>query len=240
MSGAIRFLEQLAPAAATAGAHVYAPVPPRFAPFASELQPDEEQRSVPAAPDAEVQSSSRQSAPRVTPTIDVAAPTTAAAERTRSPEVSRSDSARGAVPAHASAPVAAAHATPMNASATPLPLASPAWAASSMAAPRIGGSRPRNAAPSVIESAPSRRKAEASHTAVVRPPLRERTVAQVSAPPRSEPHPVVHVTIDRIEVRAPAARPAASAGPKSKPRTPSSKSLSDYLRERDRAGGSAP
>jgi hypothetical protein len=51
---------------------------------------------------------------------------------------------------------------------------------------------------------------------------------------------VVHVTIDRIDVRAPAARAAASSGPKSKPRTPSSKSLGDYLRERDRPGGSAP
>jgi hypothetical protein len=239
MGGGIRFLERLAPAATTTGAQVYAPAPPRFAPWTPELQPDEEQVSVPAAPDRET---SDQSPSRVTPAMNVRPTAAAAVERARSSIVvaaPRSDSNRAAPPEQSNALTSViARDSTMNVSATPSPAASGAPAASSVAAPRASASRSRSPALSVIASAPPRSEAELSDAAVARPPLRERTVAQVSAQPRAERQPVVHVTIDRIEVRSPAARPAASAAPKSKPRTPSSKALGDYLRERDR--GAAP
>jgi hypothetical protein len=73
--------------------------------------------------------------------------------------------------------------------------------------------------------------------ATARPPLRDRAVAQLTAPGRGEPT-VVQVTIDRIDVRAPAAR-ATPERPPAKPRRAPSQSLGDYLRGRDRANGGA-
>jgi hypothetical protein len=55
---------------------------------------------------------------------------------------------------------------------------------------------------------------------------------------RSDSRPVVHVTIDRIEVRAPAAPERPKPAPRSRATAPSV-SLSDYLRapEPERRGG---
>lgn len=75
----------------------------------------------------------------------------------------------------------------------------------------------------------------------VAPPLSESTLAQRIAPARTAETPtVVHVTIDRIDVRTPSAT-AAQARPQAKPRAASAMSLGDYLRQRDRArhGGSS-
>jgi hypothetical protein len=71
-------------------------------------------------------------------------------------------------------------------------------------------------------------------------PLAEATVAQRALLARRESRPVVQVTIDRLEVRAPAQAPAPATA--QKPRTTSTLPLSDYLRRRARdpqAGGSA-
>jgi len=74
----------------------------------------------------------------------------------------------------------------------------------------------------------------------VRSPLRESTVAQRAAPARGETPTIVHVTIDRVDVRAPPA-PAFTPSLNQKPRAMSTVSLSDYLRQRDSArnGGSS-
>ncbi len=70
----------------------------------------------------------------------------------------------------------------------------------------------------------------------VSPPLRESTVAQRAAAPSASQAPtVVHVTIDRIDVRAPAAA-TARARPQPTPRVAPGLSLKDYLRQRERAG----
>jgi hypothetical protein len=70
----------------------------------------------------------------------------------------------------------------------------------------------------------------------VSPPLRESTIAQRAAAPSASQAPtVVHVTIDRIDVRAPAAA-ATRARPQPTPRVTPDLSLKDYLRQRERAG----
>jgi len=66
-------------------------------------------------------------------------------------------------------------------------------------------------------------------------PLREEALRERAQPPRAEPAPIVHVTIDRIDVRLPAppaplpsprrARPASAVPP-----------LADYLRGRSGSG----
>jgi hypothetical protein len=69
-------------------------------------------------------------------------------------------------------------------------------------------------------------------------PLTARALA-MKAPAAADQRPVVHVTIDRIDVRAPAE--AAAPKPPSRPRATTSVSLNDYLRgydERRRGGGS--
>lgn len=87
--------------------------------------------------------------------------------------------------------------------------------------PRFAGLRPISARPAAMQHAPTRR------------PLSEAALAARSAR-TSEPRPIVQVTIDRIDVRAPATPPRAMA-PQKRIATPSV-SLSDYLRAR----GAAP
>lgn len=69
------------------------------------------------------------------------------------------------------------------------------------------------------------------HAPEIRPPLRESTVAQRAAPPRTAMAPVVHVTIDRIDVRVPS--PVATVQPSSPAkRAASTLPLDEYLRQR--------
>ena len=64
-------------------------------------------------------------------------------------------------------------------------------------------------------------------------PLRSAAVEQHTAVTRSaERQPIVHVTIDRIDVRAPSVSPAGPTQRASRPRTQTGTSLSDYLRQR--------
>jgi hypothetical protein len=66
-----------------------------------------------------------------------------------------------------------------------------------------------------------------------RAPLRESTVAQRSTAQRGETPAVVHVTIDRVDVRTPGTATPSRLSPK--PRASSTVSLSEYLHQRDRS-----
>lgn len=69
----------------------------------------------------------------------------------------------------------------------------------------------------------------------VRPPLRESAVAQRAVLPQAEKPAVVHVTIDRVDVRAPS--PAVERRSSPRKRSASTVSLDDYLRQRERPRG---
>lgn len=69
-----------------------------------------------------------------------------------------------------------------------------------------------------------------------RPPLREPIARQRAASQSSLAPTEVHVTIDRIEVRAPASATGGATRPISKPRAGPSLSLADYLRQRAQVG----
>ena len=73
---------------------------------------------------------------------------------------------------------------------------------------------------------PQQDQASAPH-APVRPPLSEQALAQRVQPTKGE-RTIVHVTIDRIDVRAPA--PAQAPRAQAKPRPAPTTSLADYLR----------
>jgi hypothetical protein len=77
----------------------------------------------------------------------------------------------------------------------------------------------------------------AAQPAAVRAPLSESALAARSAQTQ-EPRPIVHVTIDRIDVRTAAAPPRPAPQLRSRPATPSV-SLGDYLRQRATKPGSA-
>jgi hypothetical protein len=79
---------------------------------------------------------------------------------------------------------------------------------------------------------------EPAAPAPARAPLSSNVVA-ARAESRSDARPVIHVTIDRIEVRAPSAPERPSSRPRV--RSTTSASLSDYLRSRQssRSGGSS-
>jgi hypothetical protein len=69
------------------------------------------------------------------------------------------------------------------------------------------------------------------------PPMSSRALTARVAP-RTEQAPIINVTIDRIDVRAPASPERAKPSTRSRPSTPN-QSLSDYLRGREpeRRGG---
>jgi len=236
----IRFLEQLAPARAGSTPSAYAPVPPLFAPSLTTPDLEEEHLSLASSRDADVQSSSVKSHTFGTTPATVAGHAQPAVEHALSPGAPRSELVRDVVPGEASTPTRVImRAATTTTSSKPSPGAPTRRGESSTVAPNDDGPRARVPAPSLLESGPSQPMGEASSAAIVRSPLRERPMMHVSASPRAEPQPVVHVTIDRIEVRAPAAQPPAPAS-RPKASTPSSKSLSDYLAERNRAGGATP
>jgi hypothetical protein len=119
-------------------------------------------------------------------------------------------------------PVAAPHHTARE--ATPVSAA--------LSSPSIGADTTR----------PSRERAHpeisvASTLLTVEPPMSSRALTARVAP-RTEQAPIINVTIDRIEVRAPAPPERAKPSTRSRPSTPN-QSLSDYLRGREpeRRGG---
>jgi hypothetical protein len=69
---------------------------------------------------------------------------------------------------------------------------------------------------------------------VPRSPLREQLRAQRQVAEQPSAAPIVHVTIDRIDVRAPAPTQTALSPPKA--RRAASQSLTDYLRQANPSG----
>jgi hypothetical protein len=220
----MRFLERLAPGARAA--IVRAALPSRFAPRAAPeplaeqaFNPQVEGRT--AASSAELPPAPR--AEHVAPSVGVsAAPVTL--HFRRAPATS-SDSEPVRSPARAVSEIPTA--------LTPTTIARVASMASPPQSLRGARERTSTARPEVTlhASGPIAAREPLPAPADVRPPLRESALAGRAAR-HSEAPDVVHVTIDRIDVRMPAAaRPAQRRD--SKPRATSTVALGDYLRRRD-------
>lgn len=100
--------------------------------------------------------------------------------------------------------------------------AGPAAADLSAAAPRVRAASGGSAWPAQVP-------ARAAPTGLPLAPARAAMLAAPSAPARADAAPVVHVHIDRIDVRAPAAAPAPAAPHAARPAP--ARSLGDYLRQ---------
>jgi hypothetical protein len=118
------------------------------------------------------------------------------------------------------------------------PTPPPASLRGRVSAERIDGAPSPASRPANADPAPSRQAARASATAphdgaapphVPRRPMSAPALAERHAA-AAEPRPVVHVTIDRIDVRAPAAPPRPATAPRVRNAAPSV-SLADYLRQ---------
>ena len=112
------------------------------------------------------------------------------------------------------------------------------------AAERIDGAPSAASPPANTDAAPIRQAPRALAAAprdgatpprVPRRPMSAPALAERHAAAAAEPRPVVHVTIDRIDVRAPAAPARPAAAPRARNAAPSV-SLADYLRQ----GGAKP
>jgi hypothetical protein len=133
-------------------------------------------------------------------------------------------------------PLPAAPPSAMMASPRPVVLAS---ATRDARVPPLGrdpehGSTP----PGAVDVQPVSEAAASTSLVDARAPLREIIVRQRAAIEASHAPTEVHMTIDRIDVRAPAAAIGRPAGPASQTRRAPSLSLADYLREREQARGS--
>jgi hypothetical protein len=107
----------------------------------------------------------------------------------------------------------------------------PAPVADRPAARATGPSAPLLLLPQIARGAPGTPTAQRPATPTA--PLSEGAVAGRALPPRAQA-PVIHVTIDRLDVRA--AAPAKSAAPARRPRPEPAVSLADYLRDGARGG----
>jgi hypothetical protein len=238
MVARISFLERLAPGVVGHSA-VRPALPPRFAPAPLEWQPGD-----PAAPDtADAVADALRDRPNVGPQRHVGYESGLNAPL---PNVSaKSSPAAAAVPSgywpraglFSVDPVAASAAGPAVASPGPVVLPSTTRDAR---APALGGvAERRSTIPGAEDLETISGAPPPSPLVDTGAPLRETTVRQRAAAPATGGGPIeVHVTIDRIDVRAPAAAVARPAGPASQTRRAPSQSLADYLRERGQAGGS--
>jgi hypothetical protein len=242
----VRFLEQLMPAAHHGGPFVRAALPSRFAPQAFDIE-SRESLALRSGDDASERDEAHVVPPqRPRPSHD---------ESARSTQTSQSPAARAVVsdpslvhvtpvqrradarqePADSS--VAAAPSSSHTTSLALPPTLQRRSAADVTAVPR---ERPpagaRNASGAVI---PPRVANNSPVKTIGRPPLREHVREQRIGPSAVQQPTIVQVTIDRIDVRAPAAN-ATPERTTSKPRNTSFKSLGDYLRQRDGASGGAP
>lgn len=246
------FLLRLAPPLRTDASRAVAALPSRFAvggPLrAAMTEPSPVQRTgdeassmlLDAAPESSEERGPAQSSSSVRSTRP-AAPSPVAAEDRHIEEVSRS---------HASPRVPSEPSLRREQLDNPAPSHSPAaCTASGIDAPippRAVRHRPQQAerAASTLPFAPDARaspatianadhpRAAAAATGAVRAgsPLSEASLAQRALPARDH-RPVIHVTIDRIDVLAPAAAPRAAPARKARAATPTV-SLGDYLRAR--------
>lgn len=235
----VRFLEQLMPAAHQGGASVRAALPSRFAPQSFEIE-SKESPAVRTRDDAGSRDEPRVAPPQQSkPSND---------ESTRSTQ--RSPAERGVgdpvvahaapVPVRADArqkPADSSAARPLPSPDTPTPALAPTLQrAADVSAPRKRERAAVGDASAVVNASPTSNKAPVN--AIGRPPLREHVREQRINPPPVQQPTIVQVTIDRIDVRAPAAN-ATPERTASKPRNASFKSLGDYLRQRDGASGGA-
>jgi hypothetical protein len=226
MVASVPFLERLMPGIALPGA-VRPALPPRFAPG----QP------------AEVVAEAFPFEPRGEHSVVEGEKLTVLRERrsedaspVRTPQSDDSEQSSGSALSPAISPILAAHAagqpeSPALAVATTHP-PGPAAAASVFQGQSVyhqqqgGNPREHPDAPAVLSGTPT-----ATVSGNLRPPLPKPVIEErATNPVRTE----IHVTIDRIDVRAPAAAPNAmpQAAPRSRPA--STLSLSDYLRQRGR------
>jgi hypothetical protein len=113
------------------------------------------------------------------------------------------------------------------------PIGIPAPVADRPAARAAAPSAPLPLSPQIPRSAPLTLTAQRPATPTA--PLSDAAVAgRVLSPQAKAPAPVIHVTIDRLDVRA--AAPVKSAAPARRPRPEPAVSLADYLRDGARGG----
>jgi hypothetical protein len=241
LSSSLPFLARLAPAALSAAPSVRAALPSRFDSKGSAETLVEQVVETPAEdrrPARPAPSAAEPASEAVSPTVTATAPSVTPKQMAVMQTVARLDPREQRV-SIADTPQVPAGASPLSPGAAPLPpVDSPGSPASfTRYSPREEPSRLPSGKPSLTASPEG--FAQWSRPAVdVPPPLRESTVAQRATSDRAERQDVVHVTIDRIDLRLPSAgTPEHRANPRTRPAT--SVSLGDYLRQRDkpRQGG---
>jgi len=233
------------PAAHQSGAFVRAALPSRFAPQTFDIESRESLGLRSADDTGERDEAYIEPPQRRRPSHD---------ESTRSTQVSPSPAARAVVSdgavVHVSQPhttsdaskeradasAAKPHASPDTPSRTPAPTLQRHDATDVTSVPRDRGRAASPQASAVVNA--SRVASDAPMNAIGRPPLREHVREQRIGPSSVQQPTIVQVTIDRIDVRAPAAN-ATPERTASKPRNASWKSLGDYLRQHDGANGGA-
>lgn len=243
------FLTRLAPgarnASTNAGATVRAALPSRFAPGETPEPLTEQTSAIPAADTktmlAAEASSPARGAKRAASEVNVI-PTQAVSRPVMMPAAARLDHPALRSPLNETPEVKTSPMLRSSAADLPAPQAAPLSGIEKpvfAAIPREPMKPARAESEPVLKTASEPFASLSRPAADVRPPLRESAVAQRVASQYSEAPTVVQVTIDRVDVRMP---PAAQPGQQlnSKPRTASTVSLGDYLRQRERArhGGS--
>ncbi len=228
------FLARLAPGARAAAPSVRAALPSRFAPREAQAALDEEgaERGAAEAPTgATMQPHARIDAPEgaAASTPGPPRPTAVVVQAIVQAAATPRSVAAGA-PAASAAPATLREADPETAPpGRPLSRAdatSPATRGDPSGPPPQRAGQPA-AAPRPFAAPPI-------PTIDARPPLSEATLAQRTAAPLAGAPATVQVTIDRIDVRAPAAAPA-DRKPAPRSRAPTGVSLADYLRQRQKA-----
>lgn len=241
LTSSLPFLARLAPAARGASPSVRAALPSRFESMGSAETLAEQVVKTPAEdgrPARPAPTVAEPAAEAESPTVTAKAPSVTPKHMAEMQSVARLDPRELRV-SMADTPQLPAGASPRSRSEAPVaPADSPGPAASFAGqAPREEPSHLPSDKPS-LTAAPEAFAQSSRPAADVRPPLRESTVAQRATSDRAERQDVVHVTIDRIDVRLPAAgTPERRPNPRTRPAA--SVSLGEYLRQRDkpRQGG---
>lgn len=229
------FLENLAPQAKRERPRARAALPARFATarVTRELELEDEWTGAPG--------SSATPAPHVTdaaPPARASTPAAAKPERPASHAVHTLHETRPAPSREPAAPSEPPHRAPLAAAEPPEPTLSPRFAAAaSRLPPSTAPLRPVLSPARPVEArAVALQSFELELPTPVSAPLRPEAVASRNSDSAAKEPTVVHVTIDRIDLRA---DPPASAAPKrTRPETKSS--LGDYLKQRDAARRGRP
>lgn len=245
LSASLPFLARLAPAVREAAPSVRAALPSRFESKGSAETLAEQVVETPAEdgrPARPAPSLAEPAVEAVSPRVTATAPSVTPKDMAVMQTVARLDPRELRV-SMADTPPVAAGAAPGSRLEAPVPHADSPGPAASFArqAPRQEPSRLPSVKPfdkPSLTAAPESFAQSSRPAAEVPPPLRESTVAQRATSDRAEPQDVVHVTIDRIDVRLPSAG-TTERRPNPKTRAASTLTLGEYLRQRDkpRQGG---